>query len=426
MKDNLENAFRNSLQDYEAPYDPKAWEAVSSKLGAQPTAVTGGTSSVFKWVLASVLVGAVATGAFFLFDHPTDVNTAEHSTEPIENNSVKAPMDNEFVPNTEEGSDEEVIVPVKETNTEEQPSNQIEHSTVEGEKEKTKARNNNQSTKEVVFVPTENNKEEAQIAQEDPKVVEEKFVAGYISSAMVCEGESATVSNTDNKAKVKFKFAEEWIVIQPGKSVTIDPSLQDELTFVNGNGEVIEKTFVKVQGLPSANFTYEANIYEGGLPVVICEAYGDYASYEWTFDDELKRSSVEVKHHFFEKGNYDVALKVVDRNGCENTSMKTIRIRDKYNLMAVDAFKPNGSDIRNRTFMPYSLTERNVKFQLTIVDPIDNSVVFTSSDARNAWDGTDQKTGKMTPSNKAYMWKVQILDPLPNERPIYAGTIVHN
>src|SRR5690554_1340828 len=96
MKDNLENAFRNSLQDYEAPYDPKAWEAVSSKLGAQPTAVTGGTSRVFKWVLASVLVGAVATGAFFLFDHPTDVNTAEHSTEPIENNSVKAPMDNEL------------------------------------------------------------------------------------------------------------------------------------------------------------------------------------------------------------------------------------------------------------------------------------------------------------------------------------------
>ena len=76
--------------------------------------------------------------------------------------------------------------------------------------------------------------------------------------------------------------------------------------------------------------------------------------------------------------------------------------------------------------MPYSLTERDVKFQLTIVDPITNEVVFESSDAKNTWDGVHQKTGVMTPAGKAYVWKVQIFNPLPNERPIYKGTIIHD
>jgi hypothetical protein len=225
---------------------------------------------------------------------------------------------------------------------------------------------------------------------------------------------------------VRFKLNEQWIVLQPGKSFVIKPTSSINVNFVNADNEVIESAYIKVHNSPSANFTYEANIFEKGLPVAICEAYGDYASYNWIFDDKLVRSGAEVKHNFFDKGDYEVQLKVIDRNGCENAITKIIRIRDKYNLMAVDAFKPNGSDSRNRTFMPYSLTERDVKFQLTIVDPIDNNVVFTSNDVNNAWDGIDQKTGKITPNNKVYMWKVQIFNPLPNERPIYAGTIIHN
>src|SRR5690606_38355631 len=119
------------------------------------------------------------------------------------------------------------------------------------------------------------------------------------------------------------------------------------------------------------------------------------------------------------------ALTVKDRNGCQNTVIKTITIREKYNLMAVDAFKPNDADIRNRTFMPYSLTVRDVKFQMLILDPISNEVVFETSDAENAWNGTNQRTGKMTTNRKPFIWKVQIFNPLPNENPIYSGTIIH-
>ena len=76
--------------------------------------------------------------------------------------------------------------------------------------------------------------------------------------------------------------------------------------------------------------------------------------------------------------------------------------------------------------MPFALTQRDVNFTLTIVDPRDNSVVYSTQDATKGWDGTDQRTGSMTPSETVYIWKVQLENPLPNERQVYAGTVVHN
>jgi len=425
MKNNLENAFRNSLQDYEVPYDPKAWEAVSSKLGAQ--AVTGTLmSSVLKWGLAAVILGAVTTGSYFLWFNNDEVKISEMINASNRDGSTELSAEKEVSTDPENKSDGNIIAPIEIEQSEKQESDKNKNVVLDSKTKGNTAQHSTQSTKEEVKTHSEYVAGQVPNTPDENKVVAEKFVAGHVSTSTACEGESIVISNQDKKGKVKFQLNGGWIVVQPGKSFVLKPTSSMEIAFVNEKEEVIETAYFKIQSLPSANFNFEANIFEEGLPVTICEAYGDYASYEWSFDDELKRNGPEVRHHFFEKGDYEIILKVVDRNGCKSTTTKTVRIRDKYNLMAVDAFKPNGSDSRNRTFMPYSLTERDVKFQLTIVDPIDNNIVFSSSDANNAWDGTDQKTGKMTPSNKAYMWKVQIFNPLPSERPIYAGTIVHN
>jgi hypothetical protein len=93
--------------------------------------------------------------------------------------------------------------------------------------------------------------------------------------------------------------------------------------------------------------------------------------------------------------------------------------------MAVEAFIPNGSDPKTKAFMPFSLTQRDVPFTLTIIDPRDNGIVFTSKDASNPWTGIDERTGKMTDSETVFIWRVQLENSLPNERPVYAGTVVH-
>src|SRR5690554_7364853 len=85
MKNNLENAFRNSLKDYEAPYDPKAWEAVSSQLGAPAaTAATTIVSTTLKWALAGVLLVAVVGGTLFLWSDKEIVNRSEEHTSELQ------------------------------------------------------------------------------------------------------------------------------------------------------------------------------------------------------------------------------------------------------------------------------------------------------------------------------------------------------
>jgi hypothetical protein len=73
--------------------------------------------------------------------------------------------------------------------------------------------------------------------------------------------------------------------------------------------------------------------------------------------------------------------------------------------------------------MPFCLNERNVKFNLTIIDPKDNTVVFTSNDPSKPWEGTDQRTGRIFPAYKTFIWQVQLEETMPGERGIYNGTV---
>lgn len=428
MKNNLDNTIRESLKDFEMPYDPAAWEALSAKLDAQATPIEGAAKSgLYKWLLTGALVGAVGVGSYLLWpESPNEVTqkepltteankTLNEKTDKVETEEIRVsnPSEND-VHQIEQSSKVEVT-----ERNEDTPQQNVENRSVEN-----KGDVDNTSLNSTILEG-----EDYRGKNIEPPVEKNKtnYISGNLSFDVVCKGDNAVVTNqgTANDV-VRFNFNDEWIVLKQGQSFSLKPETSFVLTFVDKAGEEIERRDVKVYDSPSANFGFEANIFEKGLPIVICEAYGDYASYVWTFDGEEKEDKSEVSHHFFEKGDYNVSLKVVDRNGCENTLTKTIQIHEKYNLMAVDAFKPNSPDPRSRTFMPYSLTEREVKFHLTIVDPINNEVVFESSDAKNTWDGVHQRTGVMTPRGKAYVWKVQIFNSLPNERPIYKGTIIHD
>ena len=116
-------------------------------------------------------------------------------------------------------------------------------------------------------------------------------------------------------------------------------------------------------------------------------------------------------------------MTVKDANGCSSSITKSIRIYEKYNLMAVNSFIPEDIDDRNNTFMPFALTQRNVKFNLIIIDPTDGHNVFQSNDATNAWNGIDKSTGNGVNYGMTYIWKVIIENAEPNENNEYAGNI---
>lgn len=420
-EDNIEKAFREKLQDYEAPYNAAAWQAVSSALDGAAVAATAGKATLLKWVVAGVLIGATAIGGFYIANSKQEVISNHNSISPDEETTA-------LITQSEKETDEAIDTASQEV----KDSNSDAVSSVETQVDIEVLTSNgaiesiDESTQTVVEIQQDRTEDNQQISKGNQQNAE-KYIAGYLLSTEICEGQTVVVSNPEVKyGNVKFQLDGRWVELSPMETYEFVPNKSMEIEFVNAEGGFLERKFIKVNSLPVADFGYEANIFEQGLPITNFESYEDATSYEWNFNGEIVRGDKKMSYSFYDKGDYEVALKVRDKNACESETSKTIHIREKYNLMAVDAFKPNDTDERNKTFMPFSLKERTVNFQLTIIDPTDNGVVFVSNDAENAWTGIDQRNGKMTAAEKAFVWKVQLFNPEKNEKSVYSGTVLHN
>ncbi|MBW7866827.1 MAG: PKD domain-containing protein [Brumimicrobium sp.] len=428
MSDKIEKAFREKLQNFEVPYDASAWQAVNARLDANSGALSSGKSfgKMAKWISAAVVVGAIVAGVYYLSGNNKSI--VVNDKQEVNKNTI---IENE----TSEIKNDNTAVAIDDTQklaSSETDNQQVDKTNVEAEKLELNNTSNATTSKTTlsstpVIEGNDSNDNQSKDNGGAGTLISTEFVVGQFIESTVCEGANVTIQNPEVKnGKVRFKMDNKWIMLNPTESYSFVATSSTTIEFVNKNGEVIGKEYLSVMERPTVNFNYKANIFDEGLPVTMCTADGNFVSYTWTFDKDVISGNGNAKYYFFEKGDYTVNLKVKDMNGCENEMSKNIHIKDNYNLMAVDAFRPNDADLRNTTFMPYSLTQRDVKFQMIIIDPTDNGIIFTSSNAENAWGGMDQRTGKMTPANKEFIWKVQIYNPVRNERPVYTGTIIHD
>jgi hypothetical protein len=164
--------------------------------------------------------------------------------------------------------------------------------------------------------------------------------------------------------------------------------------------------------------------YEDGTPRIHISAETMASDLNWNVNGTvINRKNKSFDLLAFKGQTYTITAEG-QLDGCKTTEKINITANEDYNLLAVNAFNPQSRDERNATFMPYALTIRDVRFDLVVLDPDNGAVVFKSSDAQNAWDGIDQRTGQMVPANKAYIWKVVLQESLPGEKSTYTGTIV--
>ena len=138
-----------------------------------------------------------------------------------------------------------------------------------------------------------------------------------------------------------------------------------------------------------------------------------------------KLQSKQAKYqqfNLFNRGTYEIKT-VLSEGNCKSVDTRQITVSEDYNLLAVNAFDPYSSDHRKTTFLPFALTVRNTPFKLVILEPESGAVIFETNDVSQPWDGMDKRTGKMVPSNKAYIWKVNLSQPVEGEKSTYQGTI---
>jgi gliding motility-associated-like protein len=172
----------------------------------------------------------------------------------------------------------------------------------------------------------------------------------------------------------KYEYAQNFDVTL---SIVSEEGCKHDTTIVNA---------VKVFNNPSADFsastynstelTSEINFYNKSLGA---------NSYFWNFDNGVTSTKLNPIIDFLDIRAFDVLLRVISDDGCEDEIIKTINITPEFALYTPSAFTPNG-DGDNDIFLAKGNGLES--FEMQVFDRW-GGIVFESSDIEYGWNGLD-------------------------------------
>jgi hypothetical protein len=430
MKDKMEHKIQDLLQNQELPYNSAAWDNMKQALDAkmpvnQPT-------NWYKWFLGGAAITVIAVSTYFFIQKDSSNSTQSTSSPKIEKQIQ--PANQEKVSTTQNTSEKSNLSPVTSKSTEKtdlsQTDNKLTASTNDDVTKMTSILEQSILVEEVVMdqtdlEPISSKKEISEIISTNQKE-ELTTNSTLITAVNMCLGERQLLENKNGFAVSVFKQNSNQLIatIEANKSMSFEAKEQGTYLLVEKNKPVIEGVnSFEVKNSPKPTLEIENEIrYEKGVPTL--KASTDATnSVQWSINNlELNSTKSELDFNPFKAGTYSVSVKTLTE-GCIVSQTSKVNIDEDYNLLAVNAFNPNSFEPRNQTFIPFALTQRDVKFTLLILDPKDGGVMYQTEDASQPWNGIDKRTGQLAPSNQAYIWKVRIANPLPGESTEYKGTI---
>ena len=419
MKKDIGNSIKDSLEQFEVPYNPAAWKAMESVLDAKMP-VTAAKKPV-KWYYIAGTAAIICAAGYFAFNNSSSVKeTVKTDKFSQEINQSQQNLTEESAPVLSSNNEvEENIATTSQVsiNDETTELNPVELNSIEGAGQ----------TNEELLDPiaeshgisgTETNTNEPQDNQSN-----ERLTLAAIND--VCLNEFVSIENK-NSIDIIVQGPNMNYTIPKGESKRLRMSSDGLFEVVSSRDESVVLESFNVRPLPVGDITIDDYTkFENGIPTTILEANASgIENFAWQYDG-IKMSGSNAKAHFYTQGNHKVSLTLTGVNGCSQTVTKNIYVEKAYNLLAENAFKPNSMDPLVNTFMPDALVHREVGFHMIIIDPSDGHVVFETTESSNGWNGLDSKTGQMVPFEQSYIWKVTLENRAINEkRNEYTGQII--
>lgn len=428
MKDAFEKNIKESLENFEYEYNPKAWEQLNSKLDSAPK----GGKSPLKWYIAASVTAGLLIGGYLYFNSNNETQNTTNDKLVAEQNTSTTTENDQSTHSTAHESDNPTFTAQPDHTTVEQqrPQDVEEHTYQAPITEPTPGTSSTDGSQGTGYRPADyteihssNDKDNKPAVTSPGASTEIQFVDPQIGP--ICQGIAVQVVNdNDFNLIIEFPNGQMWTgkakstsKLYPSVAGTYHVGYYSHESFVQSN------TF-EVKKAPTANFEFieTDKPFENGLPTVkvVTESIADQLS--WSTDFESIKGN-KAEFHFFKDGKHDITLTTTGSNGCKTSVKKSVSIENNYNLLAENVFVPTDLDPKNNVFMPDALVDRNTGFQMIILDPRDGHVVFETNDASIGWEGNDKQTGKMADYQKAYIWKVTLNNPMPGENPVYSGTI---
>lgn len=406
MKNSLEEKIKAAFENYEENYNPSDWAEIEMKLNAKEK-----IAKITKGVIYSAITIA-ASGLIFFFisrnneNTNLDLNSTKIIREKIETpglkvNPVTSPSDNDL-------STAENQIVEKEISPEKKICNGKTEVTIDKNPEVNRAPNNPEIKPAAKTESETVNRKPETASYPSPK-------ADFRSDKnMICANSSVqfSVDNNDIPCEYRWDFgdgefsgeaAPKHIYKNPGNfSVKLQVvSLIDKKTDIR-----IMKDMVIVNPLPVADFNWK--IHPENTDINFESSQEDIVEWKWDFGDKQNSSEQKPAHLYNKKGNYQVSFSAKNNYGCTGTSQKNVSVINDFNLLAPNAFSPNG-DGKNDTWLPIALISGEYVFSLTILDK-NGSIAFKTTSANNSWDGRHTKTNDMVKTGDAFKWIALVKD----------------
>jgi PKD repeat protein len=427
MSNPFNDKIKESLENFEMPYDANAWAEFEKQLPQSGGAATGGSQLGWKAVaLVAVLATSVAT-IWYLNSNKEVANSESVVVEQVEATQEQSPMIEE------NGSELSEPIILNEESNKISPSEkpQIADSKTIAEHEadaNTEAKSAN-SENAIEGANSETQKTEKKttppVEKQTPKKVDAKpLVASFIASTInACVGEEVGFINesSDMKANMAWDFGDgtsseqlnptHTFVIAGNYSVALKTKKGSKVAdktvtiLVNQSPTTTLETSQKLEGYDAIPFYHFQTVLQPNETAT------------WKFSDgSIVNGSAAT--HLFRKGKSQVELLVRNNFGCTQSETWKTDSRQK-DLLSYDAFSPDDNET-NEGFMPKALPEMGVAFEMMIADS-KGQEVYRTSNSSEPWNGKMKNNGYKLDAG-VYVWTVVLKEEIVTNK-TFTGTI---
>jgi len=414
MKDKLEKAFNEALDNHELPYDAAAWNAVKKQLPAAKTP--------WYWIGgAAAVVLAVGLGVFLYENGTSEVsqNQVSQTETNVVTNQVSTNLTNselEIEDKSTSSSNMEPNVITQGSGTASCPIPPVKSSNSANSSGTTSQNNANNGSNVAIHNPTSS--EYYQNGSEINHEVEKPF-------EWLEECKSASISGVHShycsNAKV-ILFAHHvpkdavvtWL-FSDGSSIkgerieftaSKDLKVRLKLTHIEDKNLTVTTEWSNINVVEADKPEFVVDISEKNTKtyVVLSNTNTNVEHLVWRVDGKVCQGPT-CASYMTQKGQHVYTVESYDRNGCFASTSGVVNINEDYNLYVENTFTPNGDGV-NDVFLPEALKLRAVNFKMTIYDR-NGKLLFETTDVSRPWDGT--QNGQALEIG-AYVWVVTLIN----------------
>lgn len=360
-KNNIEELFQDSFQNFEAPVDPSVWEAVNSQInsgagaGSSASGSTtsgGGMSAAKVAIISSAVVGSVTAGVVIGYNLQSD----------------DSPKENKIVQEPEEKSSEE--------------PNVVEYP----------------EYKEITEQPVPE-EDPSKAATTTPQKEEYPTKNEYSDPKKDLNGDKQDNQTTTNQSKYDPdrsipKSGADDFLSEPDKTYYTETEQRSEDVVDNKTASSHNRDADKTENSAQATtepLTAAIQVSAEGGPAphsVELEANTNGEVLSWNFGDGVETSYPNPKHIYKITGEYTVTLTVEDKAGNQKTASTIIRVYEGSELKMPNIFTPNG-DNRNDVYLPET-AKRIDSYSMRIIDINTGKTLFETNSIDAGWNGNDR------------------------------------